>query len=154
VEDDYLAENPQVQESHATFAIYGDNLDADLVSQRLSLEPDIARSKGDSILSRHRPIKQRTGVWLMESASRIDSTSLQRHVEFLLSEIEPRRNEILRICDEYAAQAVIICYWVPASFHGGPMLSSSLLSRIAAVGASLWFEVYPDLREAGETESR
>jgi Domain of unknown function (DUF4279) len=152
VEDEYLAENPLVQETHASFAIYGDKLEPDVVSERLALNPDIARSKGDSIASKSGPVKQRTGVWLLESGSRIESTSLQRHVEFLLSEIEPRHGELLRICDEYMAEAVIICYWVPASFHGGPMLSVSLLKWIAAVGAALWFDVYPDLRDGTENE--
>jgi hypothetical protein len=151
--DSYLAENPLGQDAHATFAIYGDELDPEDVTARLSAAPDLTRTKGQSVASRSRTISQRTGVWLLESTSRVRSTSLEKHIEFLLERVEPHRDEVRVICSKYQAQAVFICYWVPAGFHGGPMLSPSILKRVAGLEAALWFEIYADLRDSEEKPS-
>jgi hypothetical protein len=146
----YLAENPLGKAAHATFAFFGDDLQPDEVTSRLEITPDLARTKGQTIPSRGGAITQPTGVWLIESQAAIQSTSLERHLDYLLRRIEPRNSDVIAICNEFGAEVGFNCFWVPAGFHGGPMLSASILGRISLLEAGLWFDIYADLRDEAE----
>jgi hypothetical protein len=58
------------------------------VSERLGIDSDFASEKGDLRSSGStRRIRQQTGVWLIGSKGRLETTSLERHLVYLLPRI-------------------------------------------------------------------
>lgn len=140
-----LDENPNCERTHATFRLMGDALRPDEISAALGLEPTRAMAKDQEI-----PVgrkgkttrRQGIGVWLLDSADVVDSTSLERHLVHLLEAIEPVAGLLAAIRLEHDLRADLFCYWLSRSGHGGPLFSPEVLSRIAALDLVLGIDVY------------
>jgi hypothetical protein len=75
----------------------------------------------------------------------VESTSVERHIRYLLDLLEPHSDTLLHIMTEQELKADFFCLWVSAEGHGGPMLSPETMRRIAALHAELGFDFYgPD----------
>ncbi len=139
---DALEENVNCLETHARFQISGDDLIPQTVTNRLGIEPSSSWAKGDLLPSRSGTIRRRTGTWMLESEGRLQTTSLERHVLFLLTDLEPRAAVICAFLRETGFEASFACYWMSSSNHGGPIVSNDTVRRISQLGASIWFDFY------------
>lgn len=138
-----LDDNPNCAETYATFRLAGDRLIAAEVTRRLGLEPEFAAEKGDARSEGGgRNVTQRTGVWSITSRGELETTSVEQHVLFLLSRLEPVSEALREVVERQALEANFFCYWVSATGHGGPDLTPETLRRIADVGAGLGFDFY------------
>lgn len=105
-----LDENPNCHHTHATFRLVGDDLSTQEITSRLRIEPTFAADKG-----RERPLRggksvtQPTGVWSISSEGRLDTTSLERHLLWLLDILDPVRDELLRITRSFKARPDFFC---------------------------------------------
>lgn len=139
-----LDENPNCAATYAAFRLIGDRLDPEAANRVLGLEPSLAIAKGEEIPAgkvgpaRH----QRTGVWLLSSKEAVRSTSLERHLVYLLDLVEPSAPEVDALRMSHAIQVDFFCYWRSATGHGGPEVSPVTLGRIAGLGALLGIDFY------------
>jgi Domain of unknown function (DUF4279) len=140
-----LGENANCEYTHVAFRLGGDRLRPEVIERRTGLVGDFGAEKGRIRPSRRegRPaIKQRTGVWYTTTENRIASTSLERHVLFLLERVEPVAGELRALMEEQGLRADFHCYWVSATGQGGPIVTAETLSRMGAIGATLGFEFH------------
>lgn len=140
-----LDENPNCLSTHASFRLVGDRLATAEVIRLTGVAPSFAADKGSVRPpkgSRGRAITQGTGVWSLGSKGSLDSTSVERHLLWLLDRLEPTRDALLAAAAKYAASADFFCYWLSATGHGGPEVSAPTLERIASFNASLGFDYY------------
>jgi Domain of unknown function (DUF4279) len=86
--------------------------------------------------------RQRTGVWLLGTDDRVESTSLERHLIHLLDAIEPAAATLNALRSRDELRADFFCYWLSATGHGGPEVSPTTLARIAALDAALGIDFY------------
>lgn len=126
-----LDENPNCAKTHATFCLFGDALNPEEVSAALGLAPTRVIVKGQSPRG-----------WLLASAGRVESTSLERHLIHLLGAIEPAAAKLETLRDRDELRAEFFCFWRSATGHGGPELSPGALARIAALDATFGIDFY------------
>lgn len=86
--------------------------------------------------------RQPTGVWLISSKDSLESTSVERHLLFLLDLLESRLTDVGAVRSEADLTADFFCYWVSATGNGGPAIPPPTLSRVPALDASLEFDFY------------
>ncbi len=140
-----LDENPNCARTYASFRLTGDALDPEVVTTTLGIKPMRALAKNQAIPTIRRgngTRRQRTGVWALTSQGIMSSTSLERHLIYLLDAIEPAATPLDTLRVEHNLQADFFCYWLSATGHGGPELSPRTLDRIAALDARLGIDFY------------
>jgi hypothetical protein len=122
----------------------GDGLIAAEVTQRLGLTPELVFEKGDTHQAggNGRISTQRTGVWLISSEHELDTTSLERHLLFLLEKIEPVSDTLRETIEQQQLEADFFCFWASSAGHGGPVLTPEVLRRVADLGALLGIDFY------------
>ena len=135
-----LDENPCCKETHVTFWILGDTLDPGRVTAVLGIGPTYATRKGE--LTPRTRIPSPMGSWSLETEGRLASTSLERHVAYLLDVLEPAKAQVRSFADDPSLRVEFHCYWMSETGHGGPILSRDVLRRIADLGAGLDFDLY------------
>jgi len=139
-----LDENPNCEKTFASFRLLGDKLDPDAATLVLTLEPTHALAKGQSIPAGRigKARVQPTGYWSLSTADVVASTSLERHLLYLLDALEPSTAAIHALSDSDDIKADFFCYWLSATGNGGPEVSPETLGRIASLGASLGIDFY------------
>lgn len=144
-----LEENSNCLLAHATFRVLGQDLDPEAVSAALGVEPSQALRRDQLVPTETRIRRQDTGVWLLKTEGRLTSTSLERHVLHLLELIEPGMPALDRLRQEQGLTTDFFCFWLSATGHGGPIFSSELMGRVAAVGAELGIDFYGGVEDDG-----
>jgi Domain of unknown function (DUF4279) len=86
--------------------------------------------------------RQRTGVWLLGTEDRVESTSLERHLIHLLDAVEHATPALARLRAQRGLTVDFFCFWESATGHGGPEVSPDTLARIAALDAALGIDFY------------
>jgi hypothetical protein len=136
-------ENPNCEYTHASFRLVGDELIPATIENRTNLTGDFSSRQNDLRRGRvGRTVRQPTGVWYISSEGRVGSTSLERHLSYLLEIVEPAKRHLLDVIEEQSLRADMFCYWVSATGQGGPEIGSDTLRRISELGASLGFEFH------------
>lgn len=139
-----LEENPNCAETHATFRIVADDLIPEEISTTLRIPPSASATKGQTNPLLHSPasLPSRTGYWMLTSEGSVKSTNLEAHLLFLLDQLEPARSRVKELSASRAIRVEFHCFWMSETGHGGPVLSAGVLERIAALGATLEFDLY------------
>ena len=122
-----------------SFSISAPGLDPNQVTEGLGLTPDHSHLQGDypNKNPRHSPYKH--GMWLLNSKISPDEP-LSAHLERLLSVLEPKQEQILRLSEENDVN-----FGCDLFGQIGFQLASDVLKRIANLGAALGMTVYaPD----------
>lgn len=135
--DDY----PTCEETYVTLRLYHDAADPALVTATLDITPTESQHVGESYERRGVTRTYPLSGWFLSSQDRLESYDTAKHLDWLLQQLQPRRQAL----DSLRSQGWrmdISCLWDSHSGHGGPTLSPDLLSRLAAVGIELWFDVY------------
>ena len=139
-----IDENPNCARTFASFRLAGGELKPDEVSAALGLEPTNARERGQEI-----PVggggstfRQPTGVWSLSSQNAVESTSLERHIVYLMDAIESAVVALDALPFRRHIKVDFFCYWHSAGGHGGPEISATTLARMAALDASLGIDFY------------
>lgn len=138
-----LDENPNCDKVTMSFRLIGDDLDPDEVTSRLGITPEWALARGERRPApplQGRP--QEAGVWLISTEGQVESTSAERHLVWLLERIEPVADAVLEVRREQGLTADFFCGWFSLTGHGGPDFSPEVLSRVAALDATLSLDFY------------
>lgn len=99
------------------------------VSERLGLEPTTASEGG-----------ARTW-WVLSSEHVVDSRDARRHLDWLLDRIEPAAASLRELREAKDVRTSVRCVWWSKGAHGGPALWPEQLSRLAALGLELGFDL-------------
>jgi hypothetical protein len=138
-----FADNPNCEETHATLRFVDKDLDPNIITSAFGIQPDEAHKRGDKRISKSgKEYPYPRGVWYLTTTG-WPSRNLEAHIVRLLDRVEPVAEVVRRIIQEHPSYRFeIICYWMSATGQGGPSFSPSTLSRIAALGATLDFDIY------------
>jgi hypothetical protein len=123
-------------ESSATLALYGDELDPDAVTTLLGCAPTRAHRKGDR--RREKSVPATTGAWLLRVESRAPDGPGEL-IERLLSRFPPDPAFWIAVTAQYTLQIRI---GVHTKGNFGFHVSPPVLAAIATTGAELAFDVY------------
>jgi hypothetical protein len=117
------------------FRIYGSDVRPDEITHDLGLEPSLTRKVGSR---RSANSVWDEGMWSFDGG-KSDWESLESGLIFLLDRLEPIGQKI-RACK--SGKQVWWCGHFQESFDGGPVLSPTLLKRLADFGAELYIDNY------------
>ncbi len=137
-----LKENENCEETHASFRIIGETLQPSEVTKALGLEPAYGHVKGEKFVTRTGEHERITGIWILKSETFVDSTSLEKHLLFLLTKLEPVSGCIREYVKDPDYYVDFLCAWTSSSGHGGPLLSAECLSRLGKLCNELSFDYY------------
>lgn len=130
-EPDYRDDYSTCLETYATLRVCSRAHEVDLISNYLGLSPTRHRESNGA---------NRTTVWSMSSEGSVASRDSRRHIDWLLDRLEPAAEQLSKLRCE-GAETEIICYWV-SSGQGGPWLLPQQLTRLGALGLSIWWDIY------------
>ena len=71
----------------------------------------------------------------------VESRDVRRHLDWLLSRIDPRADAIHSLRSD-GCRMDVSCFWVSASGHGGPSVLPAQMGPLARLGLELWFDIY------------
>ncbi|MEZ4868013.1 MAG: DUF4279 domain-containing protein [Caldilineaceae bacterium] len=139
-----FAEEENVQIVYVDFRIRGDNLDSGNVSERLGIEATRSWSKGEYYLGKTRDPatkqiqsisrKRPWGLWACSSNNVVKTKLVEDHMEYLLSKLEPKQQELLYYLEspeEYTVSFYV--HWEPLSEYGSFELSGKKMARAGAL---------------------
>lgn len=133
-----LEENTSCADLYAYCGLVGNLERPDEITSRLKIKPTWAFAKGQIIYSRGKPAgKRREGNWSISSKGQLETTSMERHLLFLLERLEPVKSELLEIAERLSLTVHFSCVWTFTDVIGGPILTTNTLRRIADLGAYL-----------------
>jgi hypothetical protein len=148
----YVLGGEEPDEKRAAFRLMGDRLDPDTVTETLGLTPAAAHRKGDPN-GRFAPYK--SGQWTLRSADAGETSknSMEGHLMKLLDQLEPRAAILRRLSQAQGLEADFYCGYFMHQSNSGFRLAAATLERIAALDASLGFDIYgPPLDDEDRTE--
>lgn len=137
-----MSENENCERTYASFCIAGEHLNPTKITEELRIEPNIAYAKNDVVKSRTGVQRRSRGLWLVDSENRLQSTSLERHLLYLINKLEPYRDVIQFYVDSNEYHVNFLCCWVSSSGHGGPVLSPDILRRLSGLCEEVSFDFY------------
>lgn len=137
-----LQENGNCLLAHATFRVLGENLEPDEVTAALGVTPSQSLRRDQLVPTATQVRRQDTGVWLLKSEGKLTSTSLERHLIYLLDLLEPGVGALDQLRRSQDLTTDFFCFWMSATGHGGPIFSADVMQRVAGVGAELGIDFY------------
>jgi hypothetical protein len=139
---DYVDDYATCHRTYATLVIVHPDLEPDVVTEGLGIQPSRAHRRGDirNPLAK-RPFIHPRGGWFLSSEDMVQSRDVRRHIDWLLDQVEPK-GDVLKQLQSQGYPTVINCFWCTESGHGGPMLWPRQMSRLGALGLELWFDIY------------
>lgn len=87
-------------------------------------------------------LRHGSGLWLLSSEGHVESTSLEEHISWVLTQIEPIRPTFLRLVRRLEASADMFCFWESKTGQGGPDFTPNVLSRLARLKLPLALDIY------------
>lgn len=120
-----------------SFRIFAPGLNPQSVTEKLGIEPDHMHLEGDYPRGNPKYSAYKQGMWLLRSKLG-SSDSVEKHLEHLLSILEPKRDAIISL-----STSADVNFSFDLFNLRGFQLSAQLLGRIADLGASLGGTVYP-----------
>jgi hypothetical protein len=71
----------------------------------------------------------------------VNSKDTRRHVDWILDQLLPKRDEILSLLQEPGCRMDIFCYWLSKG-SGGPILSPFQMAKLVQLDLEIGFDVY------------
>lgn len=136
----YDDQYPTCNETHAWLRIMHEDLDPDEISCVLGLTPTKVQRRGEPVPSKPERRYSKSG-WFLKSDGLIQSKDSRRHLDWILNQIGSKKREMATLHERgYLIDACV--YWDSMHGHGGPTISPSQMSVLAALEVEIWFDVY------------
>jgi hypothetical protein len=84
--DDY----PTCEETYATLCIYRDDLEPNVVTERLGVSPSKTQRKGETGLLDSVPV----GGWFLSSKGHVESRDVRRHIVWVLDQLAESEDDL------------------------------------------------------------
>ena len=132
---------PAALRAYASLRFLGDRLAPERISAILGAEPPTAYRIGEVFKqSRGHEVRGRTGLWLLSTRGRIDSTDLEVHFAYLLGVLFPGgakkvAESVRALMAEDGLEADVGCFWYGE--HGAklPAIPDVIHAAFAEIGA-------------------
>jgi hypothetical protein len=126
--------------SSAAFCAHSDTLPPEQMEVIIGLPPTRSHRIGEPRSKRtYRGVHDRHYYSVQSKIS--DSEPLEKHIEEILSMLEPRIDRVKHLASE--ASLCLFCGFSSGNGQGGFVLSPSLLSRLAQLGLEVVLDLYP-----------
>jgi hypothetical protein len=129
-DEDYFGENVAVKETHVMFRLTADSIVPDEVTQDIGMTPSRAFAKGEHYEIRGTRGQRPIGHWSLNSGGAIESTSTQKHANYILEQLEPRAEAIEKYLTDPDVHVSVVFWWETSDGHGGFYLRSDTLERL------------------------
>ncbi len=141
--DDYDDEYETCERTYATLRIYPENIHPDEISRILNITPSKYQVKGDHGENFPSPVLKRAPVngWFLTSKNEINSRDVRRHIDYIISKVFNKKDEILRLQSE-DVEFDIFCYWASSQGQGGPTLSPKQMKVLTELNIEIGFDIY------------
>jgi len=122
-------DDPSCAFACANLLVSGDNIEPDEFTRLFGTDPTEVDKAGDC-----------TG-WRLSSESQVRSTNLERHIHWVLDQIEDKRAVIATLKEERNCQIDLGCWWKghPGTDENGPFLTTETVQRIGTFDLNLIF---------------
>jgi hypothetical protein len=125
------------EDTYATLHIDTGEETPSLVTSKLKLSPSEFMEKGTL---REGKYKNRFNRWFLTSKGAVKSKDSRRHIDWILDNLEPVKNELLEL--QLSVKMDIGCFWLSTNGDGGPTLSPYQMRRLADLNLEVWWDVY------------
>jgi len=137
----YFHDYPSCTRTYATLCIYHDELEANVITELLGIEPTYSQKKGDFLRKGH---FTETGGWFLKTLDVIYSRDVRYHIDILLKMINNKKHN-LKLLREQGYDIRIFCFWESATGNGGPLLDYQLMSTLGELCIDVSFDIWFDL---------
>jgi hypothetical protein len=135
--------NPNCAETFVSLQLFGNDLVPEEVSRLLGLQATESAVRGSKTVAPSGKIRVApTGRWILESRGKICSTDAERHVKWVMDQLDA--TGLMPINIPGVSRATIYCFWLSATGNGGPQFSPAVLGRLAKYQLPLGFDIYFD----------
>ncbi|MGI8972495.1 MAG: DUF4279 domain-containing protein [Dehalococcoidia bacterium] len=142
VPPEYIDDYGTCARTYATFCIYHDALDPEMLSAELGIEPTDAQKRGEvGDPQAQDPFIYTTSGWFLSSEGAVESRDARRHIDWLLDRLEPGSVTLQKL-QRAGCRMEVSCYWLSRSGNGGPTLSPHQMARLATLGLEIEFDAY------------
>jgi Domain of unknown function (DUF4279) len=124
----------------AELLIYGDELEPDVLSERLGISPSRSKRRGQittNSLGRSRIAK--VGMWFLSSENNVESKELRRHLDWLISQLRDLVSELRVLQNEPHVWMNITVIWWSNSGDGGFTLEPKHMRAMADMNVECRF---------------
>jgi hypothetical protein len=132
----------EIVRATASFRLFGDTLNPQVVSEQLGLAPTTAGAKGELRPSRKKSpaLRWRTGSWILES--RLPrSSKLDEHLRDVLDRLEAHAGEIRGFVAQ-GHRADIFCGCFLDATNEGTLLDPGTIRLLGLLGVPLGLDIY------------
>lgn len=130
-----------MHEYSVSLLIRGENLNPDIITRELNLQPVLTRYSGEK---RSKSASFQGGVWKYDGSNEPDGfthwETLEDGLRFLLNRLIPVRDKIEKYKSEF--EITLWCGHFQSGFNGGPVFSPELLRMLADFKIKLYIDTY------------
>jgi hypothetical protein len=150
LESSYLQVNPSLcnaadgvcNRTVATLRIYGDELDPELISNRLRISPSKSQRKGQVLASRLGRIRTANiGGWFLSSESNVDSKDLRDHLDWLVAQLRDVVPELTQLQIQPGIRMRVTVIWWSKGSDGWFTLTPQHMRALAEMNLECQFEL-------------
>jgi len=133
MDDPTRDENPLCKITFVDFRMRADNLNPNEVTEALGIHPTRTYARGDTFRT-HTGSKQRPwGVWILSTEGAVDSASPERHAQYMIEQIWPKRRQLGKYLKDPAYYIDIYFRWEVADTVSGFTVASETVRRLAGL---------------------
>jgi len=123
--------------------IYPGDRDPEWVTSTLGVRPTSTNRKGEQYTNSIGRVRTTPkNAWFLSSEGKVASKDARRHLDWLLDSLSAAEEHVRKLADDESVSMDVVCVWWSAAGHGGPVLSSSQMSRLVDLKLELGFDVY------------
>lgn len=136
-----MIKDTRLNSIYIRFFIKGKDIDPDEITQLLGITPAYKYKRGD-LHGENNQMVRKQGLWSITSAEKIESSDLQLHIEWLLTQLEPVKSPLSSIVSRPDIYAEISCIFNLFTIEWDDRLEPNLLERIAALNIMFGISIY------------
>jgi hypothetical protein len=139
-----------IRKVEVNFIISGHTLNSEAVTQTIGIQPDHFGCAGDekkNFLGQTIGTNSE-GFWALSTKNKVVSKDINDHLRYLLSQLLPHREEILKLAQ--AGKTYFDILWQSTYLYAGtgPVIEKDCLQGIAELKAGMGFDIYQIDEEA------
>lgn len=135
---------PTCRKTYTALRIFSDTVRPEFITAKLRVDPSDSFSKGDQY-GDGRFFRKFNG-WFLSSENKIGSKDTRRHVDWLISEIANRENELKELRG-MGVEIDVSCFWLSTG-QGGPVIGPAQMKELSRLDLEIWWDVYFDNGES------
>lgn len=131
---------PTCRKTSSALRIFSDSVRPEFITAKLGISPTDSFSKGDHHGDGR--FSRKFNGWLLSSENVINSKDTRRHVDWLISKLANRENELKEL-RAMGVELDISCFWLSTG-QGGPIISPTQMKELSRLDLEIWWDIYFD----------